>query len=75
MCDFCGRDFTNSSLSGGFIFSGKAVCPYCSHRVMTNIKRHKESQFISDMCPHDLSFKAFVLKLRGGNNTIRIYSL
>ena len=37
-CDFCGKDYTFESDSGGFIFSGSAYRPVCAHESLKQIK-------------------------------------
>ena len=74
MCDICSDDYTNSDENGGFLFGSKAVCPKCAPRIMEGIEKYNEQSHIKGYCPKDMSFRAWCLELRGGNNTIRIYT-
>lgn len=66
VCDYCNDDYTNSDESGGILLHNEAVCPMCA-----TVERYQRAEAI---CPPDMSFKDWVLKLRGGNNTIIIES-
>lgn len=67
-CDFCSKEFTDSTESGGFLFGSYAVGPCCAATPI----RADERKHIKGRCPEGMSFRDFVLKLRGGDNTIRI---
>lgn len=73
ICDWsCGADWTERPESGGFLFQSKAVCPDCAPKALVSIKKYNEFHFIQEFCPPELSFKDWVIKLRGGDNTISI---
>jgi len=63
VCDLCNENYTNSEAEGGCLVGSYAYCPKCVNRV--------EQRFIDAFCPRGLTFKQWVLLLRGGNNTIR----
>lgn len=70
LCDLCNADYTASSQSGGALVGSYAVCPACAPSVI----RHAEEcdEFNYSVCPPKMSFKEWVMLLRGGDNTIRI---
>lgn len=72
MCDWCGDDYTNSEESGGITFGSKACCPACEGKVEASAINYGETHLLGERCPEGMSFKNWVLKLRGGDNTIRI---
>lgn len=71
-CDWCGTDFTNSTETGGLLFQSKATCSHCMPRIEESAKMYGEQQFIRARCPEGMTFKAWVLGLRGGNNMLTI---
>lgn len=74
-CDVCDKDYTNNdSATGGFIFGSKAYCPKCAEEKLPAIKGYGEEHYIKVYCPEGMSFKEFVLKIRNGNNQIKIIS-
>lgn len=70
-CDMCNDDYTNSNESGGFLFGSYAYCPKCAKRSIWNIRRQGEAKFIKAYCPAGMSYAAWCLQLRGGDNTIK----
>jgi len=72
LCDFCNEDFTNSDALGGLLFQSKGVCPTCEPEFMANVKKHGEERFIRDKPLEFESFRAFILRIRGGNNTVTV---
>jgi len=74
VCDWCGDDFTKSNEIGGFLFGSKAVCPHCCEKVEKQIYDFGEEKYIKAYCPPTMPFRKWVLQLRGGDNTIKIYS-
>ena len=52
-CDLCGKDFTDSSTSGGFLFGSKAVGPCCCESQEQKINEIGEEWNIKDRCPKD----------------------
>ena len=63
-CDFCDRNYTFESDSGGFIFSGSAYCPICATDALKKIKKFDEERFIKAFCPPGKSFWSFVVNYR-----------
>lgn len=72
VCDICDEDYTDSTETGGFIFSSKAYCPVCAIEGMASIKKYHEEHFIRATCPDGKSFADFVRDYRGGNSRIVI---
>ena len=70
VCDVCTEDWTDSPVSGGFLFDSYAYCPKCATSHLPRIKGYKEESHIRAWCPKDMSFSAWILKLRGGDNRI-----
>ena len=65
LCDFCNTEYTDSDATGGCLIGSYAVCPKCTPRL-----NKKE---VDIFCPPEMQFRHFVLKVRGGDNTIKIY--
>lgn len=74
ICDLCGGNFTKSDRQGGIIFMSKGVCPDCTPHFLESVYSAGEETHIKAQCPTSMSFKDFILKVRGGNNKIRILS-
>lgn len=74
VCDWCGDDWTNKDESGGLLFGSKACCPRCEPKVRKLAIRYGEEKYIKNECPKGMSFKQWVLRLRGGDNTIKIFT-
>jgi hypothetical protein len=55
-CDWCNLDFSYSSMFGGGIIHGEAVCPYCWHMA------YKHAREQGKACPRTMTFKEFILK-------------
>ena len=64
LCDLCNKDFTEDDSTGGFLFSGKAVCPDCAPEFMKSIKRYHEERFIKAQARPDETFRDFVYRVR-----------
>lgn len=73
-CDLCSKDFTHSDAKGGFLFLSKGVCPVCAPHFEADIMGYNEEQYIRDRARPDETFKAFIMRVRGGNNTVTIRS-
>lgn len=73
-CDVCNADFTDSNDSGGFLFETFAYCPKCASERLAKIQAFGEEKYIKAYCPAGMSFREWVLKLRKGDNTIKVIS-
>jgi predicted RNA-binding Zn-ribbon protein involved in translation (DUF1610 family) len=72
VCDACGEDYTNREDLGGFLFGSYAYCPKCAKESISRIREYGEEKYIKASCPPNMQFREFVLKLRGGDNTIKV---
>ena len=71
ICDVCGEDYSNSNESGGWLFVSNAYCPKCATpEALKKIQGYGEEKYLKAFCPSHLSFKDWVLELRGGDNRI-----
>lgn len=59
-CDDCGKDFTDSTESGGLMFGSKAVCPRCAPKWDANAVKFGEQSHIHGRCPAGKSFADWV---------------
>lgn len=78
LCDWCGEDFTDGAAAqekGGVLFGSKAVCPRCVPRLLPDVVKYNEQEFLGEKCPEDMTFKDWCLQLRGGNNIMTIETL
>jgi hypothetical protein len=64
LCDFCNADWTDRPESGGFVFSGSAVCPTCAPVQLKKIKGYGEEDAIQGYCPSGMSFADWVRSMR-----------
>lgn len=56
ICDICDKDWTDSPVSGGYLFGSYGVCPDCATGDFNkNVERHKEQNHIRAYCPADMS--------------------
>jgi hypothetical protein len=74
VCDLCNEDFTSSTETGGFLFSSKGVCPHCAPKFEESARKYREEKYIRNRARKGETFKDFILRIRGGNNTVRITS-
>jgi hypothetical protein len=72
VCDLCSKDWTDSPLTGGFLFLSKGVCPDCAPRFMQDIVKYKEQEYIHATCPPGESFADMVRRMRGPDAFIRV---
>lgn len=63
-CDYCSKNFTFESQSGGYIFGSNAVCPICAVEGMRKVRKYKEEHYIRAVCPEGESFWNFVMNYR-----------
>lgn len=73
-CDFCGDEFRGQPDVGGLLFQSKAVCPRCAPKLEKDAAGYGETHFIRGRCPPGMSFHAWVMELRGGDNTVKVYA-
>jgi NAD-dependent SIR2 family protein deacetylase len=64
LCDMCNQDWTNSEVSGGFLFLSKAICPDCEEGMRKNIIKYNEEHFIRGTCPENMSFYDWIMSMR-----------
>lgn len=74
ICDLCGDDYTFSDAKGGILFGSKACCPNCTPKIERDARHYGELHFIANRAKPDETFKAFVLRMRGGNNKVTVES-
>ena len=72
VCDGCNQDFTHSGDCGGFIFGSYGYGPCCASRMLADIVRFGEEDYIRARCPEGKSFADFVRENRGPNSYIQI---
>lgn len=72
VCDFCNKDYTDSAEPGGFLFGSKGVCPACAPKMLESIQRYQEESYIRERANDGESFKDFIVRMRGGVNTIQV---
>lgn len=70
VCDICSTDYTDSTISGGFIFGSYAYCPDCAASALNEIQQDGEEHRIRSRCPENRSFADFVRNYRGADATI-----
>ena len=66
LCDLCNDDYTDSDAEGGLLVGSYVVCPQCA----PDIDDTGDEPIIK--CPAGMRFRDWVLRLRGGRNTIEI---
>ena len=71
-CDGCGEDYTDSDAIGGVLFGSKGYCPKCAPRLLEDAKKYGEEQYIRDRARNFETFRDFIMRIRGGNNKVRI---
>lgn len=74
VCDLCNKDYTNSDAKGGLLFESKGVCPDCAPRLIKDAEKYGETEFIRERAEEGETFKAFCLRMRGGDNRVIITS-
>lgn len=75
VCDICNEDYTGSDEPGGFLFSLNGVCPKCAPRFEKSAREFNEEGFITARALPGESFWHFILRMRGGDNTVTITTL
>lgn len=74
ICDSCSKDYTDLPDKGGILFGSKAICPECTPTWKSRASHFGEESFIKGECLPTQSFADWVRELRGGNNTLTVYS-
>ena len=64
LCDICNGDYTDSDAEGGVLVGSYALCPQCA----PEFDDTDDEPVIR--CPVGMRFRDWVLRLRGGRNTI-----
>lgn len=72
VCDVCGKDWTNRTESGGFVFGSYGYCPECAVRGERKIRESGEEGYIRARCPEGVSFAEFIRTYRGGDGIMQI---
>ncbi len=60
LCDFCGKEFTDSDEKGGLLFQSKATGPCCNDRIRELARVHNEEFLIHQYCPDTMAFADWV---------------
>lgn len=55
VCDLCNEDWTDSPVSGGFIFGSYGVCPKCAPKFEKDVIECGEERYIRQRCPPHMS--------------------
>jgi hypothetical protein len=76
-CDCCNKDWTDSTVSGGFMFDSYAYCPECAVSHIARIRSYNEENHIKERCPTNLSFADWIRRMRWstGNDKVIISTL
>lgn len=77
VCDWCNADFTaepSSLETGGFLFGSDGICPRCEDRARGYIEKFNEHHMIKAEAKPKETFKAFILRIRNGNNKVKFYA-
>ncbi len=64
ICDWCDEFWTDSPVSGGFLFQSKATCPKCASRIESEAIKFGEQHFIRARCPAGQSFADWMRSIR-----------
>lgn len=72
ICDDCGGDYTHSTAKGGILVDRKGICPTCTPEWLRLLASYHEEDHIRARANEGEEFRAFILRIRGGNNTVRI---
>ena len=75
ICDSCGKDYTDSDAVGGLLFVSNGVCPECVPNFEAGAKKFNEEQHIRARANDGETFRAFILRMRAGNNKVIITSV
>lgn len=72
LCDYCNKEWPATNQTSGGVLSGSyAICPDCAPAAIESAQKYNEMHRIK-RCPEGLSFHEWVMRLRGGDNTIKV---
>lgn len=74
VCDLCNEDHTNKDEIGGMLLGSKGICPTCTKRMMPNLEKDDEANYVKDIAKEEESFRQFILRIRGNNDKVMITS-
>ena len=74
LCDDCNEEYTESEAQGGILFGSRAICPSCTPKWEENAVKFDEEEYITDRALPGETFHSFIMRIRGGDNTIKIQS-
>jgi hypothetical protein len=74
LCDYCNTEFKGRDDSGGILAGSYAICPLCAPKAIADHEKYGEMSRITARCPPDMTFHAWCMRLRNGDNTIRTYA-
>ncbi len=74
-CDLCSTEFRGRRDMGGILVQSKAICPFCAPRYEAQLKQYGELSLLRARCPEGMTFHAWVMWLRGGNNKVTVSTL
>jgi len=72
LCDYCNGDYTESDEQGGVQIGSYAICPRCAKEAIQSAEQYQEEY---TKCPEGMTFRDWVLQLRNGNDSIRIFGI
>lgn len=73
-CDLCSTEYRGSDEQGGILVQSKAVCPDCAPSFEEDLVHYDETHLIRARCPPGMTFHSWVMQLRGGDNSIKVYA-
>ena len=74
-CDLCNTEFSQLPDTGGILVQSKGVCPRCAPKFEADLVKYGEEHYIRARCPADMRFHDWILKIRDGDNTIRVFEM
>ena len=60
LCDWCGHDYTDETISGGLLYRAKATGPCCEAKIRRSAVAFTEEHFIAATCPAGMPFAEWV---------------
>jgi hypothetical protein len=74
VCDDCSTEFRGSLATGGILVQSKAICPTCTPKWVEMLTEYDEMHLVRARCPMFKTFHAWVMELRGGDNSIKVFT-